>query len=72
LINPLDGRREGDVCLYIAIRWPSPPRKIATDPDTERPAQELNAVLVTMLLDKLVNQFSLAKKASAFLRISRS
>ena len=72
LVNLVDRRREGHVRLDVAVFWPSPPRKIATHANVERPAQQLDRVFMTMLLNKLIDQFSLAKKATAFFRISRS
>lgn len=71
-MNRPNGFGQGDVLDLVAVFWPSPPRKIATDPDVECPTQNLDAVLVTMLLDKLIDQFPLAKKASAFFKMSRS
>ena len=85
LMNLLDRRCKDHVRLNVAVLWPSPPRKIATDPDIQRPAHQFDRVFMTMLLDKLVDQFSLAKKrasvlmgavllekATAFFRILRS
>jgi hypothetical protein len=71
-MNGSNGLGQSGIFDLVAILWPSPPRKIATNPDTERLAQPLNAVLMTMLLNESIDQWSLAKKASAFFKISRS